>query len=132
MQLKIRFSSGKVAQWLDGFNFCAITKIIVYYNGATSAFTVRYETANQSAPPPPPAPPPRATPSKLSTVKVPWAAIRSGPGVDYPTVGGGRLRYGTDVIVLDIVVPWVHVDAPDGAGGHLTGYVNGYELTPPH
>ena len=69
--------------------------------------------------------------SRVSTVKVAQASLRTGPGLGYPSVAGGGLMYGTDVLVLKIRVPWIQIAVPEGLGSGRIGYVNGYELTPP-
>ena len=78
-----------------------------------------------------PAPQKQLSSSRIATVKVPQASLRTGPGLGYPSVAGGGLPFGTDVIVLKILVPWIQIAVPEGVGGGRIGYVNGYELTPP-
>ena len=78
-----------------------------------------------------PAPQKQLASSRIATVKVPQASLRTGPGLGYPSVAGGGLPFGTDVIVLKILVPWIQIAVPEGVGGGRIGYVNGYELTPP-
>jgi hypothetical protein len=43
MQLKVQFSDGNTAEWLDGFDFCSISTITIFYNGSTRRFTAEYK-----------------------------------------------------------------------------------------
>ena len=78
-----------------------------------------------------PSPPRRQQKVKWASVKVEMLNLLTGPGAGYLPVGGGALTFGTRVIVLSIIKPWVHVAVQEGVGGGRIGYVNGYGLTPP-
>ncbi len=69
--------------------------------------------------------------SKHSSVQVASAILRNGPGWGYSPVNGGPLLYGTNVIVIKIIKPWVCVAVAENGGNRRLGYINGYELTPP-